>query len=465
MAFPDELLDWMIAKTLPDASLPNLFATGHGSRQDGYFALDRPPAGHFNRMMYIVSKWIAFVNGIQGEALKWVVTQTYDTGDDSIASLEDLFVPDAFHEFAKLSYDTGAFVRLIVGADGAFVVTINARWVVGSAEWSQGDATRSSVKLLWSINNGLKVQAKAAGASDWADTAWDTEPFRLGNPLFATVNKLANGIELGTELLTTAVQMATARLTVKRGTNATSIRTLVFAFPDPTGVGQWIRLYRAGFDGECWEVSYNAQWGVAGAQSWTYDVSTIRPTLLQYTPKRIAVIKALKKNGSEGGSAVNPWLDNVAGWDLGYPLYQWYFDTDYDNTTAFKNTLTHANTPKVLCLLNFDGTGAVPAINAGAAFNAITPTYPSTDLLRITFPAAFALTAGWIAVPIVQDFTRALNADATTPIALKEVVVAKTGTTLDIRLRDTASAKTIQLNHGLGADFLGSIAILAFGAQ
>lgn len=462
MSFPTELLDWMVSKVLPDPSLPNLLATGHGSRQDGYFAADGPPAGHFNRIFYIVSKWIAFLNGIENETLTWGVPQHYDmsiAGDDTTPDIVSDAVPTVRKVWIKAPFSVaGDYVSFYHSAAGEFAIVLNATWVPGTSKWHQDNAARVSLILRATLGGGFGFQSKPLGSSDWIDNAWG----------YSAALASLGGVIAGAGLIDTFVNSQIARFQAPRApVDSVSPRTLISLL---SGIldSEFVSWYRANDENgnESLELAFGCYYSSVG--NWSQSPSaTHAPTLISISRNRIRV--AMRT------ATTTTWTDDAAGWDLGYPLFALQYGTNYGGTTGFRNTLAHANIPKVLARLVFSGTGAnVPTLDSGAQFNSLSVSSPSTDIIRLTFAQNFA--AGYIAQPLMGEYSvakiGAVNVAGNTGIVLPVIASGPTVAHIDFALYGAvvvAGTPTIGVvnitSGGAGNMFTGVVNIVGYGAQ
>lgn len=342
-------------------------------------------------------------------------------------------------------------VRGYIDAGKNVELTVNAKWANGSAPngWTKDVNGQQAFLFRFGVNAGGAGGAYFArrnSDSAWANGAWDREQAAISDIL-----------KLGAGLLSTAAAASAPRIWVPRAITGTSPRTEIMLF-DQTILGEGIRVYRSEYFGvEALEIAFGCQW-----------LSTVWTTDNVPSPTDAGIVRITRKGlryaKMSATGAATPWADNA--WDFGDPLFQLFWDTTYDNTTAFKNTLAHANIPKVLALLSFDGTGGVPAISPGLGFNAISPVYVGTDFVQITFPAAFALATGWSADVIVESTTRMkIFAGGAVPQWAVGQVALKTATTLKFSLKATDIAGIVGLNHADGNDFIGVVNVKCYGAQ
>lgn len=429
-------------------------STGH---QPG----EHPPPEWFNWFWDLVSRWQEYLRDFTIQQHLWTVAQLFDTGLDDVADFIGVRSPVVRKLWAALPLGASGFFRIYAVAGGAWEVTVNAQWnrSGGNAnKWTQDAGGSGSLRLSLSLGNGLVVQSKPAGAGAWVDGTWEQ----------GGASGLVGNLVLGAGLLSTFVDAQVPRIQIPRAAGVDSQRTRIAWLSSLIDI-EWLTVYRAFDSGaEVLEFAFGCQYTTNGAPGvWSQSSpSAPPPALVRLSRKRLQIWART--------TTAATWADDSTGWDLGAPLYQLYWATDYDNTTTFRNTLTHANITKALALLHFDGSGGAPTIDPGCAFNVasveLITAYglPANDVVRIHFARPFA-TDGYFADPKLQGWTRAIS-PVTGGLAVASPVVYELGRTdseLDIAIQNPSGPDYVKIGSGVAftSNFVGAIGLSAFGAH
>lgn len=356
---------------------------------------------------------------------------------------------DVKSKYEWMSFDLGTqTIRGYIDRNKNVSFTINAVWTRANFPngWSKDQAGQNAQLLRLGVD-GIQVAQRVSDAA-WGDASW-SEQASIGNTL-----------ELGLGFLSTALDAAFPRMTIPRALDATTPRTEVGFLP-PSITGQAIRIYRSNRQGESYEFSFNAKWI---ATQWFIDDDSKQASIIRLGPKGISVAETIEPLFP--ATTPSPWNDDDTGWGIGDPHLQIYWGTDYDNTTAFKNTLTDSNFAKVVAKLNFDGSGSV-AVDVGGGFNA-TASVQAGNTIRVTFAAPFATATGWAPFIMKDIITRVTTTASASLVLIYDVEIiptAKTDTTLEFQLFHRPTGVKVQFDSGSGLNLIGSINVEAYGAQ
>lgn len=451
----------------------------------GYQSGDKLFAQFLNWFSNNVSRWIEYVRDIEGNAHFWTASNLFDfivtfgqalvgsagdaqgarqyfptfVGDDTTAAKTHIFFFDVDDFRVSLWVSRGPTVEIVVNAD----------WNNTTKKWSK-TLSGAAASVLRVSPTSITIAGKLASENTaWDDTFALSTGWSTKTALFDAVGNaaLAWGLVLGTAILGTAVNAAAPRLRMLRAANATSARTLMFEWADPTGSGYSIRLYRSNFDTEGYELAFNCVWGVLGSQRWFHDGgNTATSTLIQISSKRLAVLRT-----TDG--TIGDWADDVTGWDGGFPYLVYYWGNDETRSSAFKNALVARAFPKAIATLNFDGSGSNPTIDTGS-FNITSAAFTAagSDEIKVIFASPFVGTDFALLVQLGPS-TRLKIAGGTDVAAAQVIQLGKTTSggqsfcnftlyTVD----STHDAEQVLMNSGSGStNFVGQIQLVAFGKQ
>lgn len=118
----------------------------------------------------------AFLKAITDFAVRNNIGNVMTQPSDIVAPIEMSTLPTTQYAL-RLAFNSGSTRKARIYTStfitSTIIITNNARWIQGSSQWRQDDASAASSMIQIA---GIRMQtgAKSAGAADWGPTAWDT---------------------------------------------------------------------------------------------------------------------------------------------------------------------------------------------------------------------------------------------------------------------------------------------------
>lgn len=392
----------------------------------------------------------------------WSVIQHLSNTHDSTPAFISSDVPSAssfkpmfaFPVYVDGSFNT-VYLRLLAGSNGEFVATINANWVFPN--W-QSDSHTNTSSILRAGPTALILQKESATSSPWSDSAWSNTGFEFDFTSSSLIGGIAYALKLGTALLGSSSNATIPRLSLQRAFNGTAVRTLLIDFPDPSGTGQHVRVFRSDADTEALEITYNANWSNGFGGFWFADVidSSTSASLLTISRHFLTVSRRVDTTAVD-------WFDTngSTGWADGRPAFQlnWSSDDDAYNT-FYANALTAKNMKKawVLVHASFAGVSLLDGFNVSSV-----SLNTSTGILTVNLACTLASTTYGVGLSLNDVFDWGSDTGSNTVLAAVPTTVngSKTTTSFQVQLVST----TTGLNATMASPFLGSIMIEVMGVQ
>ena len=166
MAKPTTLPEWNTNQSVPRTTAPSA-----GVKSDGVEPGDKLPAQWLNWFNSYVYKWCQYLDGLTGEALTWLVGQTFNGGitlhssSDAAAQITGNVVPTTKALLVSWKYTSTSYVRVYVDHNGALWQTVNARWNAAGPTWVPDDNARGcSATCLVDGTVNFSVYYKAPGS-------------------------------------------------------------------------------------------------------------------------------------------------------------------------------------------------------------------------------------------------------------------------------------------------------------
>lgn len=266
-------------------------------------------------------------------------------------------------------------IRMYAYSNGAFILTVNARW--DGTHWTRDVTTTYGSTALQLASYGLFLyDHNAALADTWNDSYttghWEAT-FTTPVPASTFAATLATGLTVGQTIANTNAGAILPRLVADRST--TPARSLILEM-GPTGHG--VRIYRS-YSGaaESFEVVHNATWNAASAE-WTRESGSVTSQKFAFGPTGLDVWTTTQTT----------WSD--AAWETA-ALRVSTTPNPASNATPVVNSLHATQVAKAWGRITTDGVGG---LTVTSGFNISTALFATTSIyVTLARPMANALYA------------------------------------------------------------------------
>ena len=219
--------------------------------------------------------------------------------------------------------------RLYVKEDGTLALTVNARW---DTQWNKDDGGNGACMLAIE-DGGVLVKTTDSGTATWGDGSWTqgTLTTDFVSSLLSisgqdvaidqtlTVDGDVEGkqrLTIGEDMTLSDVDAETAKITVNSAPLATSQRTLIFESLGPSG-SQKIRMFVAGNDTDCFEITSNAYWddSLGANGQWVLD-TTNNAVLYRFARNDLWVYGTSNNGPFDDGVGPTEWNYGTLRYDI-----------------------------------------------------------------------------------------------------------------------------------------------------